>query len=180
MKKSLVAPLLLALLAVPAAAQDTTAQAAAQEKRIQELEKKVDDLTTKKAKAEQAKPAPEAKVEGKEAGKNPEIDGLSVNLTGRAFLDGTWFSGRLTRVEDTHVSLTSPDIKEPLRLPLDGVRLSGLATGPQVDPSAARLGAGLVREVKLVFASVPDAVADGAVLILRPGLELQAYSEVLR
>jgi phosphate-selective porin len=94
MKKSLVAPLLLALLAVPAAAQDTTAQAAAQEKRIQELEKKVDDLTAKKAKAEQARPAAEAKAEAKEAaGKNPEIDGLSVNLTGRAFLDGTWFSG---------------------------------------------------------------------------------------
>jgi thiol-disulfide isomerase/thioredoxin len=39
-----------------------------------------------------------------------------------AYHDGTWFSGRLTRIEDTHVSLTSPDVKEPLRLPLDGVR----------------------------------------------------------
>jgi len=92
MKKSLVAPLLLALLAVPAAAQDTTAQAATQEKRIQELEKKVDDLTAKKAKADEAKAAAEAKASAV-AEKKQDSEGFSYRLTGRAFLDGVWFSG---------------------------------------------------------------------------------------
>ena len=91
MKKSLVAPLLLALLAVPAAAQDTTAQAAAQEKRIQELEKKVNELTTKKAKAEEAKPAAEAKASA--VAEKKQDEGFSFRLQGRAFLDGVWFSG---------------------------------------------------------------------------------------
>ena len=95
MKKSLVAPMLFALLAMPAFGQEPTDT----DKRIRDLEQQVQQLQKKdaakaQAKAEQAKPAAEAKAEGKEAaGKNPEIDGLSVNLTGRAFLDGTWFSG---------------------------------------------------------------------------------------
>jgi phosphate-selective porin len=88
MKKFLAAPILLALLAFPAIAQDAT-----QEKRIQDLEKKVEELSAKKAKAAEAQPA-EAKAEGKKkAGKNPEIDSYTFNLTGRAFLDGIWFSG---------------------------------------------------------------------------------------
>jgi len=36
--------------------------------------------------------------------------------------DGSRFSGKLTRIEDTHLSLTCPGVKEPLRLPLAGVR----------------------------------------------------------
>ena len=95
MKKSLVAPMLLALLAFPAAAQDATTQAA-QEKRIQELEKKVNELTMQKAKAAEAKPAAEPMAEGKKGSskaKDPEISGFSANLTGRAFVDGVWYSG---------------------------------------------------------------------------------------
>jgi thiol-disulfide isomerase/thioredoxin len=36
--------------------------------------------------------------------------------------DGSRFSGKLTRMEDTHLSLTCPAIKEPLCLPLTEVR----------------------------------------------------------
>jgi Protein kinase domain len=75
--------------------------------------------------------------------------------------------------------VTNPGAEERA-LPVEATRLSGLSAPPLVDPPGARLGAGLVREVRLQFSSVPDAVADAAVLILRPGLELQAYSEVLR
>jgi serine/threonine-protein kinase len=75
--------------------------------------------------------------------------------------------------------VTNPGAEER-ELPLGNVRLSGVADAPQIDPPASKLGAGLVREVRLIFSTVPDAAADAAVLILRPGLELAAYSEVLR
>jgi len=65
-------------------------------------------------------------------------------------------------------------------LVLGAARLSGLATAPVVDPPAARLGPGLVRDFRLQFSGVTDAVAEAAVLVLRPGAELQAYSEDLR
>ncbi|MDB4968605.1 MAG: serine/threonine protein kinase [Myxococcales bacterium] len=65
-------------------------------------------------------------------------------------------------------------------LALDKLRLSGLDAAPLVDPPAPRLGPGLVRDVRLTFAGVTDAVAEAAVLVLGAGVELQAYSEVLR
>ncbi|MBK9063790.1 MAG: hypothetical protein IPL89_11430 [Acidobacteria bacterium] len=101
MKKSLVTPLLLALLAAPVMAQEPTDQ----EKRIRDLEKQVQALQKKDAaKAEQAKPAAdvktEAKAEGKKSSKakDPDIDGISAKLTGRAYLDGIWFSGSNNRL----------------------------------------------------------------------------------
>jgi thiol-disulfide isomerase/thioredoxin len=39
-----------------------------------------------------------------------------------AYHDGTSVGGKITRLEDTHVSLTCPGIREPLRLPLAGLR----------------------------------------------------------
>jgi hypothetical protein len=75
--------------------------------------------------------------------------------------------------------VTNPGAEER-ELALGNLRLSGVADGPQIDPPVARLGSGLVRELRLAFSTVPDAAADAAVLILRPGLELAAYSEVLR
>ena len=65
-------------------------------------------------------------------------------------------------------------------LALDKLRLGGLDAAPAVDPPAPRLGPGLVRDVRVTFAGVTDAVAEAALLIVRPGLEMQAYSEVLR
>ena len=57
---------------------------------------------------------------------------------------------------------------------------AALDAAPTIDPPAARLGASLVRDLRLRFAGVTDAVAEAAVLVLRPGVELQAYSEDLR
>jgi hypothetical protein len=65
-------------------------------------------------------------------------------------------------------------------LGLDQLRLAGLANAPVVDPPAQALRGGLVRELRLTFSAVPDAVAEAAVLVVRPGAELQAYSEDLR
>jgi hypothetical protein len=65
-------------------------------------------------------------------------------------------------------------------LPLAGARLAGLDAMPTIDPPAARLDSGKERDLRLTFAGVPDAVAEAAVLVLRRGVELQAYSEDLR
>jgi hypothetical protein len=75
--------------------------------------------------------------------------------------------------------VTNPGADEK-SLPLESARLAGWDAAPTIDPAGAKLGPSLVREVKLVFGGVPDAVADAAVLALRPGILLQAYSEVLR
>jgi hypothetical protein len=78
-----------------------------------------------------------------------------------------------------HLRVTNPGAEER-ELPFAGVRLSGVEGAAQIDPPATKLASGLVRDVSLTFSTVPDATADAAVLILRPGLELAAYSEVLR
>ncbi|MEO8584876.1 MAG: hypothetical protein ABI584_01820, partial [Acidobacteriota bacterium] len=68
MKKSLVTPLLLALLAAPVFAQESTDT----DKRIRDLEKQVEALQKKdaaKAADKAAKPAAEAKTEAKAEGK---------------------------------------------------------------------------------------------------------------
>jgi eukaryotic-like serine/threonine-protein kinase len=65
-------------------------------------------------------------------------------------------------------------------LELGGARLGGLDAAPTIDPPAPRLGRGLVRDLRLTFAGVTDAVAEAAVLVLKPGVELQAYSEDLQ
>jgi eukaryotic-like serine/threonine-protein kinase len=65
-------------------------------------------------------------------------------------------------------------------LPLAEARLGGFDAAPAIDPPAQRLAPGLVRDLRLTFAGVPDGVAEAAVLVLRPGVELQAYSEDLR
>jgi hypothetical protein len=78
-----------------------------------------------------------------------------------------------------HVRVTNPGADDQ-PLPLGAARLGGLDAAPAIDPPAARLGGGLVRELRLRFSGVTDAVAEAAVLVLRPGVELQAYSEDLR
>jgi serine/threonine protein kinase len=77
------------------------------------------------------------------------------------------------------VRVTNPSA-EDRPLVLDGARLAGLDAAPTIDPPAPRLGATLQRDLRLRFAGVTDAVAEAAVLILRPGVELQAYSEDLQ
>jgi hypothetical protein len=65
-------------------------------------------------------------------------------------------------------------------LPLAQLRLAGLDAAPSVDPPATHLGAGQVRELRLGFGGLTDDVAEAVVLVVRPGVELQAYSEDLR
>lgn len=50
--------------------------------------------------------------------------------------DGSLLSGELIRVEDTHLSLACPSVREPLRLPLTGLR-SLIALAPEIDSAAS-------------------------------------------
>jgi hypothetical protein len=80
----------------------------------------------------------------------------------------------LVRVRITNTS------GEDKALPLSALRLAGLEVGPSADPPADRLGAGQVRELRLSWTGITDDVAEAAVLVVRAGVELQAYSEALR
>jgi hypothetical protein len=77
------------------------------------------------------------------------------------------------------VRVTNPT-GEDKSIALGNARLAGLDAAPAIDPPAFRLNSGLVRDLRLTFSGVTDAVADAAVLVLKPGIELQAYSEDLR
>jgi hypothetical protein len=80
---------------------------------------------------------------------------------------------------DLRVRVTNPSAEEHA-LELALARLGSGGDAPAVDPPADKLGPGLVRELRLRFAGVTDQAAEAAVLVLRPGVELQAYSELLR
>ena len=75
--------------------------------------------------------------------------------------------------------VTNPGVDDK-PLPLAGARLAGLEAAPTIDPPAPRLAHGLQRDLRLTFNGVTDEVAEAAVLVLGPGVELQAYSEDLR
>ncbi|HEX8954446.1 MAG TPA: serine/threonine-protein kinase [Polyangia bacterium] len=77
------------------------------------------------------------------------------------------------------VRVTNPT-GEDKSLPLGNARLAGLDAAPTIDPPAVRLRSGLQLELRLTFAGVTDAVAEAAVLVLAPKVELQAYSEDLQ
>ena len=77
------------------------------------------------------------------------------------------------------VRVTNPT-GEDKPLALGNVRLAGLDTPPTVDPPAPRLRSGLQIDLRLTFAGVTDAVAEAAVLVVAPKIELQAYSEDLQ
>ncbi|HZS39362.1 MAG TPA: protein kinase, partial [Polyangia bacterium] len=82
---------------------------------------------------------------------------------------------------DVRLRVTNPgSAEQPLQL--DGARLAGadVAQPPSVEPPASSVPPGLVRELRLRFAGATDALAEAAVLVLAPGVELQAYSEDLR
>jgi hypothetical protein len=80
---------------------------------------------------------------------------------------------------ELRLRVTNPGA-EARPLALEALRLSGLDGAPVVEPPAPRLGPSLVREVRLKFGGITDALAEATVLVLRPGVELQAYSEDLR
>src|SRR5205085_340530 len=59
------------------------------------------------------------------------------------YRDGSRFTGIPTRIEDTHLTLTCPGVKEPMRLPLAELRsLSMLRNGkaPAAPSIAGKLG----------------------------------------
>lgn len=111
MKKSLVAPVLLALLAFPVGAQEPTAPAET-EKRIQDLERKVEELSAKKDKA---KAADRKEAEKPKKAKGTDLraytdkgqlawesaDGAyKFRLAGRVQLDGAFFNGSDNRLSN--------------------------------------------------------------------------------
>jgi thiol-disulfide isomerase/thioredoxin len=49
-------------------------------------------------------------------------DPVATTMQCLVYRDGTRLSGRVTRIEDAHVALTCPGVKEPLRLPVAGLR----------------------------------------------------------
>jgi tRNA A-37 threonylcarbamoyl transferase component Bud32 len=65
-------------------------------------------------------------------------------------------------------------------LPLRALRLADLDRAPALDPDLDSLPANTWREIRLSFTGVGDELADAAVLLLRPGVELAAYSEAQR
>jgi hypothetical protein len=65
-------------------------------------------------------------------------------------------------------------------LALGNARLAGLDAAPAVNPPAVSLRSGLQIDLRLSFGGVTDAVAEAAVLVIAPGVELQAYSEDLQ
>jgi len=77
------------------------------------------------------------------------------------------------------VRVTNPT-GEDKPLALGNLRLAGLDAPPTVDPPAPRLRSGLQIDLRLTFAGVTDAVAEAAVLVIAPKVELQAYSEDLQ
>jgi hypothetical protein len=80
---------------------------------------------------------------------------------------------------DLRLRITNPGA-DARPLALEALRLAGIDAAPTIDPPAPSLPAGKVREVRLRFSGVTDALAEAAVLVLRPGVELQAYAEDLR
>jgi serine/threonine protein kinase len=77
------------------------------------------------------------------------------------------------------VRLTNPSAGEKT-LNLADARLSGVDDPPQVAPPPSPLAPGGSRDVTLTFPRVTDAAAEAAVLVLGPGAELQAHSELLK
>jgi serine/threonine-protein kinase len=84
---------------------------------------------------------------------------------------------------ELRLRITNPGAGEQ-PLDLGRLRLAGPDGTPvptlTVDAPASRVPSGLVREVRLRFSGVTDAIAEAAVLVLSPKVELAAYSEVLR
>ncbi|HLJ97120.1 MAG TPA: hypothetical protein VKU02_28405, partial [Gemmataceae bacterium] len=95
------------------------------------------------------------------------------------YRDGWRISGTLTRIEDTHLTLNSPGVKEPLRLPLAGLRSlialnspGGTASIPAVAGRAGRMEMeGVHLNGRLVKGTEQP---DGSCLVWHPELALNA------
>ncbi|MDA0282154.1 MAG: TlpA disulfide reductase family protein [Planctomycetota bacterium] len=78
-----------------------------------------------------------------------------------AYLDGSRFSGTFNGIEQGHVLLSCPSIREPLKLPLDGLR----SIGQQLSKSKVEFkatAAGLAGRLEIDGLKLPGRLVDGA------------------
>src|SRR5207244_842404 len=111
-------------------------------------------------------------------GSTDAVAGRSSRSLRLVYRDGSRVSGTLTRIEDTHLTLTCPGVKEPLRLPLAELRsLISLRPGegppaPSVAGKAGRLEIeGVNLKGRLVNGSEQP---DASCLVWHPDLGLNA------
>ena len=99
---------------------------------------------------------------------NPDANKSSPELVNTLFVrtlrvdyqDGSRFSGELTKIEDTHLSLTCPGVKEPLRLPMAGLRsLVALSTGK---PAVAISKTGRAGRLEMEGVSIKGRLVNGS------------------
>lgn len=102
-----------------------------------------------------------------------------------SYHDGSRFTGKLTGIEDTHVTMTCSGIKEPLHLPLDGAQAfvvldGGTAPTAEAQPAEAKPGEGRPGRLEMDGALlkghlIPGAERPGAsCLVWQPDLALNA------
>jgi thiol-disulfide isomerase/thioredoxin len=97
---------------------------------------------------------------------------------GVEYQDGSRFGGKVTRIEDMHVCLTCPGIKEPLRLPLAAVR--SLVGFTAAEKPGAPLPAGRPGRLEMEGVQMRGCLASGteeagaSCLAWRPDLALDA------
>ena len=70
-------------------------------------------------------------------------------------------------------------LQQANKTPVDTFRLGGLDAPPTGDQAEVVVPAGGSRDLALVFAGAGDQVAAATVLVVAPGVELQAYAEWL-
>ena len=105
--------------------------------------------------------------------------GVSVDDRGLRFTVTGAERDRASATLVMEMKVTNPSgVTFPVRLA--ETRLAGLVAPPNLEPDLPDLPAASWRTVRLTFTAVDEIRADGAVLVVRPGLEFQAYSEVLR
>jgi peroxiredoxin len=113
-------------------------------------------------------------------GKSPtdSIAGTPQRALRVTYRDGSRFSGMPTRIEDEHLTLTCPGVKEPLRLPLAGVR--SLIVLQHAEGSATPSVAGRPGRLEMDGANLRGRLVDGAdkpgvsCLVWQPDLSLTA------
>ncbi len=94
------------------------------------------------------------------------------------YQDGSRFSGELMKIEDTHISLTCAGVKEPLRLPLTGLR--SLVALSHDKPVAAIKTTGRVGRLEIGGLRMKGRLVNGAeqsdasCLVWRPNLSINA------
>jgi serine/threonine protein kinase len=101
------------------------------------------------------------------------VEGLRLQVTGAA-------RDEAAATLEVRLRVTNPGADEKSLGLLSQARLFGSTAAPTIDPPAVALPGGATRELKLTFPRFGDEAAEVAVLVVGPGRELAAYSELLR